>query len=232
MTTAPVFRARNLSCVFENSGEAVRAVSNVSMEIPSQRIVLVNGASGSGKTTLLNLLGGLETPTSGQVEYEGHDISEFGQARLTMWRRREIAFVFQAFALLPGLTARENIDLPLRIAGYAPREIVDRVNHYLELVGLAARADHRVFELSGGEQQRVAIARALVKKPRVVLADEPTGGLDRKTCIKVLSLFRRLVAEEDLTIVTTSHDPIARQFSNEVHTLRDGEIVERDVQDV
>lgn len=224
-----IYNIVGLTCVFTNGSEEVRAVDNVTLQLKQGRFVLVNGKSGSGKTTLLNLLGGLETPTSGEIYFKGKNIAGYNQKQLTEWRRHEVGFVFQAFALLPGLTAQENVDLPLRIAGEDPRGIGEQVAHYLGLVGLSKRADHRVFELSGGEQQRVAIARALVKRPTIVLADEPTGELDRKTGLKVLALFRRLIDEEGTTVCVTSHDPAVRQFANEVYTLSDGQIVEKDI---
>ncbi|MFW5744364.1 MAG: ABC transporter ATP-binding protein [Spirochaetota bacterium] len=224
--TGPVYETRCLTRVFADGDRRVRAVDKVSLDIPEGRFVLVNGRSGSGKTTLLNLLGGLDSPTSGEIVYRGASIAGYSEAERTQWRRREVAFVFQAFALLPGLTARENVDVPLRIASADPAEIGEQVAHYLSLVGLSKRADHRVYELSGGEQQRVAIARALAKRPRIVLADEPTGELDRKTAFKVLMLFRHVIEEEGLTVLATSHDPAVREIADRVYTLLDGRIVE------
>jgi putative ABC transport system ATP-binding protein len=224
--TGPVFQTHNLTRTFSDGDHVVRAVDGVSLDIPAGRFVLVNGRSGSGKTTLLNLLGGLDSPSSGEIVYRGANIAGYSEPERTRWRRSEVAFIFQAFALLPGLTARENVDVPLRIGRDDPAAIDERVAHYLSLVGLARRADHRVYELSGGEQQRVAIARALVKRPRIVLADEPTGELDRKTALKVLVLFRRIIEEEGLTVLATSHDPAVRELADKVYTLLDGRVVE------
>lgn len=224
----PLYEIRGLRRLYAIGGEPVVAVNNLDLDLLPGRLVLVSGKSGSGKTTLLNLMGALEIPTSGEIRFKGTKIAHFSQNQLTRWRREEIAFVFQAFALLPGLSARENVDLPLRIAGVAPSVIAERVDHYMGLVGLTKRAEHRVFELSGGEQQRVAIARALVKQPIVVLADEPTGELDRKTGLKVFALFRQLVNEQGISFCLTSHDPAARQFADEIYTLSDGKIVENE----
>ena len=225
----PLYKLRGLKRVYAKGDETIVAVNNVDLDIHPGKLVLVNGKSGSGKTTLLNLMGGLENPTAGEIQFKGFNIAKFSQHELTRWRREEIAFIFQGFALLPGLTATENVDLPLRIAGVSPGVIADRVSRYLGLVGLTKRAEHRVFELSGGEQQRVAIARALVKQPAVILADEPTGELDRKTGIKVFALFKRLVKEEGISFCLTSHDTNAGQFADEIHTIKDGEMVERKV---
>lgn len=222
----PLIVCQNLSRTYVLGGEEVHAVKNVDLSIFSGKYVLVNGKSGSGKTTLLNLMGGLEPPTAGRVIYRGRDLTSFSSRELTRWRRFDIGFVFQAFALLPGLTARENVDLPLRIAGASASEVASRVTHYLELVGLAPRAQHRVFELSGGEQQRVAIARALVKRPKLILADEPTGELDQATGRKILKTLRDIVDIEGIATCITSHDPMAMEYVDVSHTLKDGEIVE------
>jgi len=224
----PLYEIRGLRRLYTIGGEPVVAVNDLDLDIHPGRLVLVSGKSGSGKTTLMNLMGGLESPTAGEIRFKGTNIARFSQSEVTRWRREEIAFVFQAFALLPGLSARENVDLPLRIAGVEPKAIAERVDHYIGLVGLTECAEHRVFELSGGEQQRVAIARALVKQPIVVLADEPTGELDRKTGLKVFALFRRLVDEQNISFCLTIHDPAARQFADEIYTLSDGKIVERE----
>lgn len=227
-TVEVVYEACEATRVFHTGEHLVRAVDNVNLKLRAGTLVLVAGASGSGKTTLLNLLGGLDKPTTGEIRYRGADLASFSRRAITQWRRTEVSIIFQAFALLPGLSVRENVDIPLRIAGSAPDEIDDRVDYYLRLVGLAARADHRVFELSGGEQQRVAVARALAKRPSAVLADEPTGELDRKTGVKVLALLRRLCNEEGTTMCVTSHDPAAREFADEIYQLRDGTVVSQE----
>ena len=216
----------NLSRTYVLGGEEVHAVRNVDLEIPNRGFVLISGKSGSGKTTLINLMGGLEKPTAGRVLYRGRNLASFSQRELTRWRRFDIGFVFQAFALLPGLTAKENVDLPLRIAGARAADVDARVMHYLDMVGLAPRAKHRIFELSGGEQQRVAIARALVKKPSLILADEPTGELDQASGRRVLQILRRIVDAEGIAACITSHDPMASEYADLAYGLQDGRIVE------
>ncbi len=218
----PLIRASSVSREFVLGQERVQAVRSVSMELTRGRFVLIRGKSGSGKTTLLNLLGGLDRPTSGAVYYHERDLHHFSEREMTRWRRTKAAFIFQAFALIPGLTAAENVDLPLRIAGAGPRAAGQRALHYLDLVGLAPRAHHRIYELSGGEQQRVAIARALVKEPELLLADEPTGELDQTTGHGVLALLRGMARERNIAACVTSHDPTAADFADEVYGMRDG----------
>lgn len=218
----PLIRASSVSREFVLGQERVQAVRSVSMELTPGRFVLIRGKSGSGKTTLLNLLGGLDRPTSGAVYYHERDLHHFSEREMTRWRRTKAAFIFQAFALIPGLTAAENVDLPLRIAGAGPRAAGQRALHYLDLVGLAPRAHHRIYELSGGEQQRVAIARALVKEPELLLADEPTGELDQTTGHGVLALLRGMARERNIAACVTSHDPTAADFADEVYGMRDG----------
>ena len=225
MTTEPpsaLIEARGLTKVFRAGVEEVNAIRGVSISIPAGRFVLLRGRSGSGKTTLLNLLGGLDRPTGGAVTVQGIDLQGMSGARRNRWRRDTAAFVFQALALLPGLTALENVDLPLRIAGVDPRTAARRAREQLERVGLGPRAHHRVFELSGGEQQRVAVARALVKRPAVLFADEPTGELDQGSGATVLELICRAVKERRMTAVVTSHDHLANRYADEVYAMADG----------
>ena len=224
--SSDLLHADKVSRIYVLGSEEIHAVLNVSLDIQKGRYVLIRGQSGSGKTTLLNLMGGLEQPSRGRIFYRGRDIASFSQRELTRWRRSEMGFVFQAFALLPGLTATENVDLPLRIAGASTEEVSSRAEYYLDLLGLGKRSHHRIFELSGGEQQRVAVARALVKKPNIILADEPTGELDQASAGKVLSLFRHVVDTEGVSVCIASHDPVAIEYVDAVYTLRDGEITE------
>ncbi len=214
----------DVSRTYQLAGGRVDALRGVTLEIPAGCCALLSGVSGSGKTTLLNLMGGLEQPSSGRVLFQGRDLASCSQPELTRWRRRDVGFVFQAFALLPELTARENVDLPLRIAGTDPAEVDERVARCLALVGLAGRAHHRVAELSGGEQQRVAIARALVKRPRLILADEPTGELDQAAARGVLDLLRVIVEQEGATVCLASHDPAVKEYVDVCFLLRDGRI--------
>ncbi|MCY4372971.1 MAG: ABC transporter ATP-binding protein [Spirochaetaceae bacterium] len=217
-----LIEAQNITRVFRAGAEEVNALRGVSISIRAGCFVLLRGRSGSGKTTLLNLLGGLDRPTGGTVKVNGHDLHGMSGGQRNRWRRDTAAFVFQALALLPGLTALENVDLPLRIAGVDPRTAAARAREQLERVGLGPRAHHRVFELSGGEQQRVAVARALVKQPTVLFADEPTGELDQGSGATVLQLLRSAVEERRMTAVVTSHDHLATGYADLVYAMADG----------
>lgn len=194
----------------------------MSLEVPRGVFIALVGRSGSGKTTLLNLLAGLDQPTSGQVFIEGNDLAKFGEREMVNLRRHRIGFVFQSFGLLPLLSAYENVELPLRIAGVGARERARRSEEVLDIVGLRRRAKHRPYELSGGEQQRIAIARAVSMRPSVILADEPTGELDSTNAFAIFSLFHRMVREEGLSIVATTHDQTLLDMADEVHRLHDG----------
>ena len=217
-----LIEAEDITKVFRAGVEEVNALRGVSISIQAGCFVLLRGRSGSGKTTLLNLLGGLDRPTSGTVKVNGRDLHGMSGGQRNRWRRDTVAFVFQALALLPGLTALENVDLPLRIAGVDPRTAAGRAREQLERVGLGPRAHHRVFELSGGEQQRVAVARALVKQPTVLFADEPTGELDQRSGATVLQLLRSAVEERRMTAVVTSHDQLVTGYADLVYAMTDG----------
>jgi putative ABC transport system ATP-binding protein len=187
-------------------------------------LVALKGRSGSGKTTLLNLIGGLDRPTTGQVLFYDDDITRMSDARLTLLRRHRIGFVFQSFALMPILSAYENVELPMRISGVPARQRHERTLALLETVGLTKRMKHRAFELSGGEQQRVAIARALVSRPALILADEPTGELDSHTGLAIMRLFRRVIESEGVTVCLTTHDPIIMEIADITYQIVDGEL--------
>ena len=222
----PLVVLEGLSRIFAGVGERVRAVDGVSLSIQPGTLVLIQGKSGSGKTTLLNLMGGLDTPTEGRIRLRGRDLTRLSQRELSRLHRGEVGFVFQAFALMPGLTACENVDLPLRIAGCRAREAQARALRCLERVGLARRAHHRTEELSGGEQQRVAIARGLVGQPRLLLADEPTGELDHAMVGTIMAMFREIVRESGMTICLTSHDPAVQPYVDVRYTMADGRLME------
>jgi putative ABC transport system ATP-binding protein len=202
---------------------AVDALRGASLEVGDGELVAVMGPSGSGKSTLMHILAGLDQPTSGSVSIAGTEITGLSDTELTHLRRRHIGFVFQFFNLLPMLTARENVLLPLSIAGERP----DRgwIQELLDRTGLAARAEHRPFELSGGEQQRVALARALVTRPTIVFADEPTGNLDSKTGGEILDLLRDSASAYEQTIVMVTHDARAAVIADRILLLADGLIV-------
>lgn len=216
----------NLYRNYEIGSNMVQALAGVSLGIPRSKLVLIRGRSGSGKTTLLNLLGGLDRPSAGQVLYNGRNLHECSEAELTNWRRREVGFVFQSFALLPHLTALENVALPLRFVKTHWRERQERAQECLKMVGLSKRAKHRALELSGGEQQRVAIARAIVNRPALILADEPTGELDFETGMKVMELFREIVDRDQVTVCVATHDAALSEFGDLSVYIKDGKLAE------
>ncbi len=210
---------------FKTGGEPVHALRGVSLGIESGRFVAIMGASGSGKSTLLHLTGGLDLPDSGSIVIEGRDIAQMSDHQRTVFRRRRLGVVFQAYNLLPTLTARENIALPLlvdRVSGSVIREKTERMLHLLDL---EHRADHRPDAMSGGEQQRVAIARALMNDPAVILADEPTGNLDSAKALKIWQLLGQLSREQGTTVLMVTHEAAGAACADRVHVLRDGQFV-------
>jgi len=222
-----VVETRDLTREFEVGTAIVRAVDGVSLQVEPGQLVAVRGRSGSGKTTLLSLIGALDRPTRGSAHVVGLPVSEMPERELVGFRRQTIGFIFQAFGLLPILSAAENVEIPLRLVAEEPRRRDSRVRELLELVGLADRAGHRPFELSGGEQQRVAIARALANRPKLLLADEPTGQLDSHTGHDVMALIRDIVRSEGTTALVATHDPALIDLADRVIELRDGRIVDR-----
>jgi putative ABC transport system ATP-binding protein len=210
---------------YESGDSVVHALRGLDLRVGRGELLAVRGRSGSGKTTLLNLLGGLDRPTAGSVTVDGTEISNLDENAAAEVRRRTVAFVFQTFGLVPILTAAENVEVPLRLVGAEPRERDRRVAELLELVGLDARARHRPYELSGGEQQRVAIARALANRPKLLLADEPTGQLDSETGQRIMLLIRSVVRAEGVTAVIATHDPIMLDVADRVIELLDGRLV-------
>jgi putative ABC transport system ATP-binding protein len=210
---------------FPSGHGTVRALRGVDLRVPAGRFLAVSGRSGAGKTTLLNVIGGLDRPTSGRVVVDGEDVTALDEAGHVRLRRETVAYIFQSFGLIPILSAAENVELPLRLRGTDPEDRRDRVAEALELVGLAERARHRPYELSGGEQQRVAIARALVNRPKLLLADEPTGQLDAATGRSIMELLRSVVEHEGVTAIVASHDPLLLEMAHEVVVMRDGALV-------
>ena len=215
----------NVTRRFKVGSEEVLAVNDISLSVASGEFLALIGRSGSGKTTLLNLMAGLDRPTSGEISIDGERVDKMSEGQLDKLRRHKLGFIFQSFGLLPLLSARENIELPLRIAGIGYGERTKKVKRALEFVGLGRRADHRPYELSGGEQQRVAIARALASEPSLILADEPTGELDSATATAVFSLLRDLARAEGITIVTCTHDRLVMELAGRVEELADGHLV-------
>ena len=224
-TTAPVAaRAESLIRRYGSGPAAVTALDGVSIEIRAGTLTAVMGPSGSGKSTLLHCLAGLDRPDSGQVWIGGEEITAMPDRQLTRLRRDRVGFVFQAFNLLPVLSAADNITLPSAIAGRKPDQA--RLAEVVAAVGMADRLSHRPGELSGGQQQRVAIARALVSNPAIVFADEPTGNLDSQSSAEVLGLLHRCVGEFGQTVVVVTHDPAAASYSERVVFLADGQVVD------
>src|SRR5919202_2832279 len=222
----PLIATRDLRRDFQFGGETIHAVDGVTLEIPTARMVVIRGRSGSGKTTLLNLIAGLDEPTGGEIWIDGRSTTGLSERECVALRREKMGFVFQAFGLLPLLSARENVEVPLRIAKAEPSDRVARAAAALEAVGLGKRANHRPYELSGGEQQRVALARALVNRPQIILADEPTGQLDSNTGREIIALMRRLVEQQHITLLVVTHDPVVVEAADSVHELRDGKLVD------
>jgi putative ABC transport system ATP-binding protein len=221
-----VIEATGLRRDYASGGEVVHALRGVDLSVTRGELLAVRGRSGSGKTTLLNLLGGLDRPTAGRVVVDGRVLSELGDRELTAVRRGTVAFIFQAFGLVPILSAAENVEVPLRLVRAAPDARDNRVAEMLERVGLSERARHRPHELSGGEQQRVAIARALANRPTVLLADEPTGQLDSETGHMIMGLLRSIVRSEGITAVVATHDPAMLDVADRVVEMRDGTLHE------
>lgn len=218
-TRTAVFEARDLRKTYRLGETEVHALNGINIEFYSGEFVVLLGPSGSGKSTLLNILGGLDTPTSGTVLYLGHDLTADDDAALTAFRRQHVGFVFQFYNLIPSLTARENVALVTEIASdpMSPEEA-------LEVVGLTERSDHFPSQLSGGEQQRVAIARAIAKRPDVLLCDEPTGALDVKTGILVLDAIARVNRELGTTTAVITHNQVISQMADRVISLSDGQV--------
>jgi putative ABC transport system ATP-binding protein len=224
MTNTTAIQAQNVERVYKTATDEVYALRNINFTIPAGQLVALKGRSGSGKTTLLNCIGGLDTPTNGDIRIFGASLVEMGEVKRTEWRRKQVGFIFQAMGLLPTFSAYENLDVMLRLAGIPRRERKDRIFASLEQMGLMQWANHRPFELSGGQQQRIAIARALVKQPQLVLADEPTSELDSETTHGIMEILRKTVEETGMTILVSTHDPIVDEYADVILRLSDGVI--------
>ncbi len=223
----PIVRVTALTRDYPAGDDVVHALRGIDLAVEPGQLLAVRGRSGSGKTTLLNLIGGLDRPTSGSVVVDGHEVSAMDEGALVDVRRRTIAFVFQSFGLVPILSAAENVEVPLRLVRADARARDQRVAELLEMVGLGERARHRPHELSGGEQQRVAIARALANRPRLLLADEPTGQLDSETGHRIMLVLREVVRAEGITAIVATHDPLMMDVADRVIELQDGHLAER-----
>ncbi|AYF96987.1 ABC transporter ATP-binding protein [Protaetiibacter intestinalis] len=221
-----VLRADGLSRSYGAGETAVHALVDASLTLGSGELVIVRGASGSGKTTLLNLLGGLDTADAGRVRLGDTELTTASEAELVEVRRRRISYVFQSFALLPALSAAENVEIPLRLLAVPAAERDARVRELLELVGLAGHAEQRPAELSGGQQQRVALARALANRPELLIADEPTGQLDSRTAEAMMTLIAALVHEQGVAAILTTHDPRMVAAADRLLEMHDGHLTE------
>jgi putative ABC transport system ATP-binding protein len=220
----PIIRLEQICRDFQVGDEVVHALRDINQDIAAGEYVSIMGPSGSGKSTLLNVLGLLDTPTSGRYWLDGRDVSGLGDDELAATRQKVIGFVFQSYHLIPRMTALENVELPMVLAGMQPRERRERARDMLSETGLADRMTHRPDQLSGGQRQRVAIARSMVMQPKVLLADEPTGNLDTQSGTEVLEILERLNAD-GLTLITVTHDPNIGQRSRLRLRMTDGEII-------
>ena len=216
-----------LTKIYSSGKINVTALEGVNLKVEKGNFLGVTGPSGSGKSTLMNLLGGLDTPSSGTINVEGKLISKLDKEELALYRRYQVGMIFQTFNIIPSYTALENVAFPLLFSGVPKKERKNRAGEMLNKVGLINRKDHRPAELSGGEQQRVAIARALVNQPKILLADEPTGNLDTKTSRQIMETLVELNKNHGLTIIMISHEQsLLREFADDVINLCDGKVVE------
>jgi putative ABC transport system ATP-binding protein len=220
-----VVRLGDVTKTYQAGAVEVKALRGISLSIPPQRFTMIVGPSGSGKTTLLNLIGCIDSPSSGTVEISGQNVGGLSDNAISDFRARKVGFIFQSFSLIPVLTAYENVEYPLLLVGTPPRKRRETTLALLEAVGLTGQRKQRPNELSGGQKQRVAIARALVKEPEIVLADEPTANLDSETGATIIELMRRMQAEVKTTFIFSTHDPHLMSHADETFTIRDGLLV-------
>lgn len=221
-----MIRTENISRQFQSGREIVYALRDINMEIQPKALTILRGRSGSGKTTLINLMGALDTPTRGKIYFNDTEITRLSEIRRDNLRRNDMGFIFQSIALMPLMTAYENVEFSLRVAGYDPKDRKKRAEDCLTMVGLQKRMHHLPQELSGGEQQRAAIARAIAHRPDIVFADEPTAELDTSMGLQVVKVLKDLVTDEGLTVIMTTHDPSMIEIADYVYTLEDGMIID------
>ena len=219
-----LIQAKNVSRNYILKGEKIEALRNINLNINNGEFLTLVGRSGSGKTTLLNILAGLDEPSAGEILFKGNNINDYNEKEKISFRRFEIGVIFQSFSLLPLLSAYENIELPMRICGINSKERNKRTKGALKMIGLEKRGNHRPYELSGGEQQRIAIARAIAIKPKLLLADEPTGELDSVNDFSIFSLFKEIVNEQNMSIIATTHDRTLLDLSDKTLNISNGEI--------
>jgi len=216
---------RNVSKVYRQNSLAVQALTDIHLDIPKQDFACLSGPSGSGKSTLLNLIGGLDKPSSGEISVDGQRVDQLTKSELANLRLHKIGFVFQAYNLIPVLSARENVEFVMQLQGVAADERGDKAMQILKEVGLDGLENRRPSELSGGQQQRVAVARAIVSEPSLVLADEPTANLDSKTATALMEMLVHMNQEHHVTFIFSTHDKLVMDFSRRLIALRDGRIV-------
>lgn len=221
----PIVETVDLWRVYRLGDQEIPALRGLNLTIGVGELIALKGRSGSGKTTLLNCIGGLDRPTKGSIRIMGEEIGKWNENKLTKWRRHQVGFIFQSLGLLPALSAYENVELMLRMIGVKGAERHKRTVECLDRVGLTKWMDHRPYEMSGGQQQRVAVARALANRPRLILADEPTGELDSKTGQEMMNLFRSVVRDDDVTMLMATHDNAVDEYVDKVLHLRDGRVV-------
>jgi putative ABC transport system ATP-binding protein len=228
MDSGNFIQTRNLTKFYSSGKIRVVALNAVNLSVKKGQFLGVTGPSGSGKSTLMNLIGGLDTPTSGTIKVNGKIISELNNEQLSLYRRYQVGMIFQSFNLITSYTALENVAFPLLFAGIGKKERHHKAQQILSEVGLYPRKDHRPSELSGGQQQRVAIARALINEPKILLADEPTGNLDSKTAEQIIKALSDLNRNQGLTVIIVSHEEsLLRKYANDIIRLHDGRIFEK-----
>jgi putative ABC transport system ATP-binding protein len=220
-----IIKTENLHRQFKTGEEIVHALKDINIEIRAEALTILRGRSGSGKTTLINLLGAMDMPSEGKIYFGEEDITKISERKRDELRRLNIGFVFQSGGLIPNMTALENVEFGLRIAGFNANERRKRAEECLAMVGLTKRISHFPHELSGGEAQRVAIARSVAHRPKVIFADEPTAALDTNMGLQVVNAFKHMVEKERITVIMTTHDPSMMEIADQVYTLQDGEVV-------
>jgi ABC-type lipoprotein export system ATPase subunit len=220
----PLLSAKGLTKSYVMGGRSIEVLRGVDLEVARGDFLALRGASGAGKSTLLHLIGGLDSPNSGEILFDGRDIAKFSEGELTHFRNRRVGFIFQAYHLLPELTALENVCLPSRIGRVSAAVAQSRATALLEQVGLKERVEHKPYELSGGEQQRVAIARSLVASPELILADEPTGNLDSRTGLEIIELLKNLSVQTNAALIIATHDIKVAAAARRTIELADGRV--------
>lgn len=222
---AEILKTQGLFRDFKTGSQTIHALKNINFTVNSGTLTILRGRSGSGKTTLINLLGAMDMPTEGEIHFDGENISKLNEISRDRLRRNKMGFVFQSGALMSYMSAYENVEFALRIAGFKAKERRSRAEECLSIVGLNKRMDHRPSEMSGGEQQRVAIARALSHRPKIIFADEPTSALDTSMGLQIVKAFKEMIEKEGTTIVMTTHDLSMMEVADQVITLQDGELI-------